>query len=299
MRASRPLLARGFLSRSLDELHRRASIAWNLEAVKGAKKPRPLYDFRDAASVRDCILMSDDLIGGSSKSSLDFVSSDTESFVSFSSSSAVSSTTSPASTPSSTSSSASSSNLSSSSSSPTQSPTSYARFHGSISVRLPPDRPTIGRSGYAAFRTPDQRPTVFGRSVWDIDPYVYLGLRVKSDGRAYFINVQTEAIEPSDLHQHRLFVKRPGQWETVFVKWNDFVRTNHGFVVEPQTELLRQKVGTLGFGLTDRVEGPFELCVERVWATNDASIAAADAIDVADESEGGQLRNRRGEPIPW
>jgi NADH dehydrogenase [ubiquinone] 1 alpha subcomplex assembly factor 1 len=136
--------------------------------------------------------------------------------------------------------------------------------------------------------------------MWDIDPYIYLALRVKSDGRSYFVNLQTESVEPSDLHQHRLFPKRPGQWETVLIKWNDFVRTNHGFVVEPQTEMLRQKVLTVGIGLTDRVDGPFELCIERVWATNDPS-----EVEVTEEpkaetvAEGGQLRNKKGEKVRW
>lgn len=207
--------------------------------------------------------MSDHLIGGSSENSLDYVSSGDA----------------PAPpTP----------------DNPAPRPASYARFHGSISISLPPDRPKIQRSGYAAFRTPDQGPTLFGRSVWDIDPYTYLAMRVKSDGRAYFINLQCESVEPTDLYQHRLFAHRPGEWETIQVRWNNFVRTNYGFVVEPQTGLLRQKVRTFGIGLTDRVEGPFELCIERVWATNDI----ADGARVLG-SEAGELKNRKGEPVQW
>ncbi|KAL6830114.1 complex I intermediate-associated protein 30 domain-containing protein [Trichoderma camerunense] len=256
MRATQPLLAKSFLARSFDELKRRSSIAWNLDAVKGPSGPRELYDFHSADSVSNCIVMSDKLIGGSSTSSLDFIQSSTSS---------------------------------SSSSSP-----SHARFYGHISTSLPPDRLAIQRTGYAAFRTPDQPPTVFGRSVWDIDPYTYLALRIKSDGRAYYVNVQTESVEPTDLHQHRLFAKRPGQWETILIRWNDFVRTNHGFVVEPQTELLRQRVHSVGIGLTDRVEGPFELCIERVWATN-----GAEETHTTKETQEGELKNRKGEKIQW
>ncbi|KAK4077361.1 uncharacterized protein Triagg1_3693 [Trichoderma aggressivum f. europaeum] len=253
MKVAQPLLAKSFLARSFDELKRRSSIAWNLDAVKGPSGPRELYDFHSADSVGNCIVMSDKLIGGSSTSSLDFIRS--------------------------------------SNSSP---PPSYARFSGHISTSLPPDRLAIQRTGYAAFRTPDQPPTVFGRSVWDIDPYAYLALRIKSDGRAYYVNVQTESVEPTDLHQHRLFAKRPGQWETILIRWNDFVRTNHGFVVEPQTELLRQRVHSVGIGLTDRVEGPFELCIERVWATN-----GAEDTRTTKEAQEGELKNRKGEKIQW
>ncbi|ODA78562.1 hypothetical protein RJ55_05944 [Drechmeria coniospora] len=263
MRITQPLLSKGFLARSMEELRRRSGIVWKLEAVKGPIGPRPLYDFHSQESVRDCIVMGDSLIGGSSKSHLDFVhrneakpSEDKNDLPS--------------------------------------SPPAYARFYGHISTSLPSDRPSIQRSGYAAFRTPDMSPTVFGKSVWDIDPYSYLAMRIKSDGRAYFINLQTEAVEPTDLHQHRLFAKRPGQWETVMVKWNDFVRTNHGFVIEPQTELLRQKVRSVGIGLTDRIEGPFELCIDKVWATNEVTEGAT--VVVSDESK---LKNRKGERIKW
>lgn len=208
--------------------------------------------------------MSDDHMGGSSKSHLDFITQPNDA-------------------------------------SPSSSSPSYARFYGHISTALPHDKPTIKRSGYAAFRTPDQLPTLFGRSVWDIDPYSYLALRIKSDGRSYMVNVQTEGVEPTDLHQHRLFAKRPGEWETVLVGWNDFVRTSYGFVVEPQTELLRQKVRTVGIGLTDRVEGPFELCIEKVWATNELEDGATvlSTEDTHAETIEGSLKTKRGQNVQW
>ncbi|KAL9083925.1 MAG: hypothetical protein Q9165_008332 [Trypethelium subeluteriae] len=144
----------------------------------------------------------------------------------------------------------------------------HARFHGTISTELPPNQPQVQRTGYAGWRTRDMRPTIFGRSLWDIDPYTYCALRVKSDGRNYFVNVQTESVVPTDLHQHRLHARRPGQWETVLINWNEFVRTNHGIVVEPQSEMMRQKVKSIGISLIDRIPGPFDLSISRIWATN-------------------------------
>lgn len=145
----------------------------------------------------------------------------------------------------------------------------HARFHGSISIDLPTNQPDVQRTGYAAWRSKDRPPTIFGKLLWNIDPYAYLALRVKSDGRRYFVNVQTESIIPTDIHQHRLHAKRPGEWETVLIKWNDFVRTNHGAVVEPQTEMLRERVKTIGIGSIDRQVGPYDLSIEKMWATND------------------------------
>ncbi|KAK6956193.1 hypothetical protein Daesc_001466 [Daldinia eschscholtzii] len=181
--------------------------------------------------------------------------------------------------------------------SPGDNPHGYARFHGSISTALPPHRPEVQRSGYAAWRTLDRPPTIFGRALWNIDMYTYLGMRIKSDGRSYFVNVQTDSLVPTDLHQHRLFAKRPGEWETVLIKWNDFVRTNHGFVVEPQTEILRQKVKSIGVGLTDRVPGPFDLCIERIWATNNMS--EGEEHEEPHANREGQLKDKHGRHINW
>ncbi|KAI9653831.1 MAG: hypothetical protein M1829_001126 [Trizodia sp. TS-e1964] len=144
----------------------------------------------------------------------------------------------------------------------------HAIFKGSISTRLPSDKPKIQRTGYAAWRTLDRKATIFGKSLWDIDPYSYIALRVKSDGRKYFVNLMTEAVVPTDIHQHRIFARKPGEWETILIDWNEFVRTNHGLVVQPAGEMLRQKLKSIGIGLTDRAPGPFELAIERIWATN-------------------------------
>ena len=141
---------------------------------------------------------------------------------------------------------------------------------------------------------------MFGSSLWDIDPYAYLAMRVKSDGRAFLVNVQTQSVVASDLHQHRLFTTKPGEWETILIKWNDFVRTNMGYVVEPQAEMLRQKVKSIGVSLTDRIPGPYELCIERIWATNNASEADSVAHEPAlKEGEGGKLLTKQGQKITW
>lgn len=235
---------------------------FKLEGIKGASTPYELHSFRSPESVKECKAMSDADIGGFSKAYLDWI---------------------PPQPP-------------SSASSPSDNANGHARFHGTISTELPKDRPEIQRSGYAAWRTLDRPPTIFGRSLWNIDPYVYLALRVKSDGRSYFVNVQTESVIPTDLHQHRLFAKRPGEWETVIIDWNDFVRTNHGFVVEPQTEILRQKVRSIGLGLTDRVPGSFELCIERMWATNDPT--EADSYEAHTVKEG-ELKTKQGARVKW
>ncbi|OAA63557.1 FAD dependent oxidoreductase superfamily [Niveomyces insectorum RCEF 264] len=247
MRTTSIRLSKGFWGRSYDELKRLSGIALRSEGIKGPSGPYELQSFHDPSSLADCKLMTDAEIGGFSTAALDWVPASSAA-PSAAASATTTTTTTTTSTP---------------------AGGGYIRFHGTISTRLPADRPDVQRTGYAAWRTADRRPTVFGRALWDVDSYAYLALRVRSDGRSYLVNVQTDSmVAPTDLHQHRLFARRPGQWETVVVPWAEFVRTNHGFVVEPQTELLRQRVRSVGLGLTDRVPGPFALCVARLWATN-------------------------------
>jgi len=264
MRPTPNLLAKGFFGRSVDEFKRLSGIALRAEATKHATKPYVLTSFHDTSTLEDCKLMSDADMGGFSRAHLDFIPPVTSS---------------------------SSIPLPSS-----ENKNGYAKFHGNISIELPPNKPHIQRSGYAAWRTKDRSFTIFGKSLWDIDPYAFLALRIKSDGRKYFVNIQTESIVPTDLHQHRLYARRPGEWETVLIKWNEFVRTNHGVVVEPQTELLRQKVRTVGIGLIDRVPGPFELCIERIWASNGLG---EEDLREDDRVEEGMLKSKHGEKIRW
>ena len=159
----------------------------------------------------------------------------------------------------------------------TSSSPAHMLFHGNISTELPQTRPDIQRTGYAAWRNNDRGRSLFGEVFWNVDSYMYVALRIKSDGRKYFVNLQTDSIVETDIHQHRLYTRHhkgaegpddPGQWETVLIKLHEFVRTNHGQVTEPQNEIMKQKVKSFGIGLIDRAPGPFELGISAIWATN-------------------------------
>ncbi|KAJ5884976.1 hypothetical protein N7495_009486 [Penicillium taxi] len=279
---TRSLAAQGsFLKRSAEEFGRLSKIAWNSEALHTPTKPHVLLDFEDEATAADCKTFADRAVGGYSTASLDFEPGDAS----------------------------------------TNTP-SHVRFHGNISTKLP-ENWRIERTGYAAFRNKDRGLWLFGRLYWDVDPYAYLALRIKSDGRRYTVNIQSDSIIETDIHQHRLYTRHhrvhkspilkeamnseseggedieelyssglppalsdiPPQstiistssstttsgstgWETVLLPFNSFVRTNHGFPVEPQTSLIRQRVKSIGIGLTDRIEGPYDLRIHKIWATN-------------------------------
>ena len=58
---------------------------------------------------------------------------------------------------------------------------------------------------------------MWGTPCWDTSLFRYLALRVRGDNRKYFVNIQTDTYFQTDLFQHRLFLRTPGQWETVMV----------------------------------------------------------------------------------
>jgi NADH dehydrogenase [ubiquinone] 1 alpha subcomplex assembly factor 1 len=266
----------GFWRRSLDELKRQSKIAVRLEGLHKPNQPFPLARFEHEDSLGGIKVMSDADMGGFSKASAVHIPGTPAATTS----EGETTTTIPSQTP------------------------PHLLFAGKISTELPPNKPEIQRSGYAAWRTRDRGTSLFGKLLWDIDPYAFLALRIKSDGRKYFVNIQTESIVPTDLHQHLLPSHTPGEWETVTIPFSSFVRTNYGMVVEPQREMMRQKVRSVGIGLVDRVPGPFELCVADVWATNKAPERGVDSgFDVGGEPEqdGGVMgevepRRKKGEP---
>ncbi|KAF8476823.1 complex I intermediate-associated protein 30-domain-containing protein [Kalaharituber pfeilii] len=241
----RSIAGGGFWKRSLDELKRSTNRAIKFEAVTDTFSDLVLHQFRTPADILACKVFSDADLDGFSTADLLLVDPTAPP---------------PAPTP-------DSPHPEPPLHSPNDPPHPYALFRGNIDITLPPSRPDVHRSGYAAWRTLERGYTLFGRALWDIDPYTYLALRVKSDGGRYYVNLQTDGIVPSDIHQHRLTAERIGEWEDVYIPFHEFVRTNYGVPVEPQ-DLLRSKVRTVGIGLIDRIPGPFSLAIDTIWATD-------------------------------
>ena len=95
--------------------------------------------------------------------------------------------------------------------------------------------------------------------VWSVGLFRFLSLRVRGDDRRYYVNVQTESLDPIELWQHRLFLKSPGEWETVLIPWSDFLRTRNGRITAMfnADAMNRDEVKTVGASLIERKEGPF------------------------------------------
>ncbi|KAJ9108410.1 hypothetical protein QFC19_002394 [Naganishia cerealis] len=147
-----------------------------------------------------------------------------------------------------------------------------AHFHGYLNLDLPKNNPEITRSGYAMFRTKDQRESwLTGNSYWDWSEYSSLVLRVRGDRRKYLVNIQANTPLVTDLFQHRLFLNRPGEWETVVIPLNDFVMTNWG-VIQDGCEINKSEIKTVGIGLLDKQYGPYSLYIDWIKVMTGAEV---------------------------
>lgn len=177
------------------------------------------------------------------------------------------------------------------------------RFSGNLSLDLPPERPDIVRLGFAMFRTKDVQPRMLGligSEFMDWTGFDCVALRVRGDRRKYHVNIQAESPFPTDLYQHRLFLRTPGEWETVYVPFKNFILTNGG-EIQPQTPLSVAQVRSIGIGLIDRQYGPYTLDVDwikilaGVPAAAEASAGSAeDRVDVDGSSTGASSKSKSG-----
>ncbi|TGZ84361.1 CIA30-domain-containing protein [Ascodesmis nigricans] len=151
---------------------------------------------------------------------------------------------------------------------PNAPPPMYAKFSGVIDINIPPGVPGIFRSGYTGWRTPDPKWTLFGKTYFNCEALAFLGLRFKADHRSYYVNIQCDSHVPTDLWQHRLFARTPGEWETVYIPFQDFVKTTEGNVFEKQGYWPRHKIQSVGMSLIDGIPGPFEMCIDKIWASD-------------------------------
>lgn len=147
----------------------------------------------------------------------------------------------------------------------------YGTFKGYLNLDLPQDNPTVTRSGYAMFRTKDQKESwITGESYWDWTSYDNLVLRVRGDARKYLVNVQANTPLITDLFQHRLYLNTPGNWETIVIPLSDFVMTNWGIV--QNIEMDRSEIKTVGIGLVDKLYGPFKLDIDWIKVMTDEEL---------------------------
>lgn len=124
------------------------------------------------------------------------------------------------------------------------------RFFGSVSLE--------NNGGFASVRSlPNER---------DLSGYDGILIRVKGDGYRYAINLRTDFEVRAGSYRRR-FETRAGVWQRVFLPYSEFQLTSFGQNVEEAPQPNTRRIRSVGFLISDKQAGPFELQVDWICAT--------------------------------
>lgn len=98
----------------------------------------------------------------------------------------------------------------------------------------------------------------------DISAYNAIQLRVLGDGKVYAFTLTT-GTAPNLLYEAR-FRTTPGEWMTITLPYADFEPTRFGFRPPGAPALNARDIRVLGFIISDKQAGPFELGVDWIKA---------------------------------
>ena len=131
-------------------------------------------------------------------------------------------------------------------------------FSGNLSLE--------NRGGFTSIRT---RPADLNLSGYD-----RLALRLKGDGRTYYVNLMTSSRSAAS---YRLPVEtKKGTWQEVRVDMKDFLYTSYGRIRAGAAPLNAKDVVSLGITLADEKAGPFRLEID--WIKAEKGAAGEDPV---------------------
>jgi uncharacterized surface protein with fasciclin (FAS1) repeats len=134
-------------------------------------------------------------------------------------------------------------------------------FSGNLSLE--------NRGGFASIRT---RPIEL-----NLDGYDKIGLRLKGDGRTYYFNLMTSSRSAASSYRVPLNTQKD-TWQDIHINLNDFVYTSFGRVIATAAPLKAKDIQSMGFTLSDKKPGPFQLEISEIRAektteTNKTAVA--------------------------
>jgi len=149
-------------------------------------------------------------------------------------------------------------------------------FSGNLSLE--------NRGGFTSIRT---RPADL-----NLGGYDRIALRVKGDGRTYYLNLMTSPRSAAASYRAAIETQK-GEWQETRVDLKDFVYTSFGTVLAGAAPLKADDIRSVGITLADKKAGPFRLEVAWIkaekgtpagnagtWQT-DSSAGIGDVVDTA------------------
>lgn len=144
-------------------------------------------------------------------------------------------------------------------------------FYGNLSLE--------NNGGFASIRT---RPTDL-----KLDGYDTIAMRVKGDGRTYYLNLRTAARRTAGSYRAS-FDTVNGVWQEVRVGLQEFEYTAYGRRIPTAESLVAGKVRSVGFTLSDKKSGPFQLQIGWIKAERAAAPSASTTRSKVDNPAGSQ-----------
>jgi len=131
-------------------------------------------------------------------------------------------------------------------------------FSGNLSLE--------NRGGFTSIRT---RPKDL-----NLDGYDTIALRLKGDGRLYYVNLMTSSRRTASSYRAPIKTQK-NTWQDVRISLKDFVYTSFGRTVAGAAPLKAKDVRSLGITLADKIVGPFRL--ELRWIRAERGAVADEA----------------------
>ena len=142
-------------------------------------------------------------------------------------------------------------------------------FSGSLSLE--------NRGGFTSIRT---RPTDL-----NLGGYDRIGVRLKGDGRIYYLNLMTSSRSTASSYRAPMKTKK-GTWQEVRINLKDFVYTSFGRIVAGAVPLKANDIRSVGITLADKKAGPFRLEVSWIRAEKGTVGNETTALNGANDSAG-------------
>ncbi|XP_053141794.1 complex I intermediate-associated protein 30, mitochondrial [Hemicordylus capensis] len=139
-----------------------------------------------------------------------------------------------------------------------------AVLSGTLNTDVPRDGETR-YSGYCSMKSKPHLVAFDRKKHYDWSNFNSLYLRVRGDGRPWMLNICTDPYfshNKNDLYHYFMFTRGGPYWEEIKIPFSKFLFSSQGRIQDQQHALWLDKISTLGFTLTDKVNGPFQLEID-------------------------------------
>lgn len=146
-----------------------------------------------------------------------------------------------------------------------------ALLYGTLSSEPPQDGDSR-QSGYCAMISRIPRGAFERKLSHDWSQFNTLYLRVRGDGRPWMVNIRqdTEFIQrKNQMYSYFMFTRGGPYWQEVKIPFSKFFFSNQGRVRDVQGPLVLDKISSIGFTLSDKVDGPFFLEIDFIGVFTD------------------------------